>query len=400
MLILAVVMVLLISCSADYSSLMQADQLATAAVNEEAEVPQASRLTNPATAEPPKVQLTATIWQQSPQVPILMYHRFDPAAGATSYSYTTSLTDLKEHLTLLYEAGFSLVSLPDWLAGSINLSTGRRPLIITFDDLYYGDQLSLDAAGQPTEYCGIGHLWQFFQKHPDFNFHLALCYNLGDKAYANTYTNGTFTVGEGWHQDRAEAIAWGIENDAIPINHFFNHPFLDQLSPTEIEWELAENDRALREALALVGKEAYAENLPNILALPYMVWPATDEGKRVLFDYISPEGTPVSAILAGGTTVSVKFLHSPFSQEFDPWHIPRMIASWEAINLILNNLDEIPVADHCELGIFNEDTAAQPDLIMQAIFEQINNGTCKTGVYWVGGQAFKASSSGVIQLDR
>jgi len=235
------------------------------------------------------VLYTATVWQEMPQVPILMYHRFDPHA---TYNYTTSLSDFDGHLSTLYEAGFSLVALDDWLQGKIHLQEGRRPLIITIDDLFYADQLSLDENGQPASYSGVGRLWQFSQEHPDFNFHTSLFYNFGDKGYANMYQNGVFLVQDGWRQSRAEAIAWGIQHGAIPMNHFYDHPFLNQLSPAEIQWQLEENDRALREALALVGKEKYADRLPNILALPYVVWPATEAGKQILYDYISPEGTP------------------------------------------------------------------------------------------------------------
>lgn len=399
MLILAVVMAILVSCSSDLSSPLHADQILADFINQETATPDPPNPTRQATAVPQKVQLTATVWQQAPQVPILMYHRFDPSAGASSYSYTTSLTDFDAHLSALYEAGFSLVSLTDWLAGAIHLPAGRRPLIITFDDLFYGDQFTLDEEGQPADYCGVGRAWQFYRTHPNFNFHLALFYNLGDKPYANTYTNGTFSVGEGWRQDRAAAIAWGIENGAIPMNHFYNHPFLNQLSPSEIAWELAENDRALREALALVGKETCAENLPNILALPYGNWPEYEQGNQVLFDYVSPEGEPVSAIIKASSTPNKMFFSSPFSPDYDPWHVPRINGSREAIDKILNRLDEIPAADQCELGIFDKDNPSQPDLIMAAIAARINAGDCTTGIYLVGEQAYQASSNGIIQLE-
>ena len=349
---------------------------------------------------PQFIHRTATVWEGIPQVPILMYHRFEPQAGAYSYSYTTSLTDFDGHLNALYEAGFSLVSLSDWLEGRISVPEGRRPLIITFDDLFYADQLSLDEANQPAAYSGAGRLWQFSQSHPDFNFHLALFYNFGDKSYANSYTNGAFTVQDGWRQDRAEAIAWGIENGAIPMNHFYSHPFLNQLSPPEIQWELSENDKALREALALVGKESYTQKLPNILALPYVIWPATDAGKKVLFDYIAPENTPVQAIVEGDHASNAKFFPALFSSGFDPWHVPRINATWEAVDVILSRLDEIPLANQCELGTFTEESASKPDVIMQAILAQINAGRCPYGIYILGENAFEADANGVIQLSK
>jgi hypothetical protein len=234
------------------------------------------------------VQLTATVWESLPKAPVLMYHRFNPQPGASSYRYTTSLADFERQLIALYDAGFSLVSLTDWLQGNIHLQEGRRPLIITIDDLFYADQISLTEDGNPAPYSGVGLLWDFAQEHPEFNFTVALFYNLGDKGYANHYQNGIFTIQDGWRQARAEAIAWSLDNGAIPLNHFYEHPYLNQLSPPEILWQLEENDKALRTALVLAGREDLIKSLPNILALPYVVWPETEEGDQVLFQLRQP----------------------------------------------------------------------------------------------------------------
>jgi hypothetical protein len=170
------------------------------------------------------VQLTATVWESLPKAPVLMYHRFNPQPGASSYRYTTSLNDFDRQLHALYDAGFSLVSLTDWLQGNIHLQNGRRPLIITIDDLFYADQISLTEDGNPALYSGVGRLWDFAQEHPDFNFKVALFYNLGDKGYANHYQNGSFTVQDGWRQARAEAIAWCLETAPSPSTTFSNTP--------------------------------------------------------------------------------------------------------------------------------------------------------------------------------
>lgn len=121
-----------------------------------------------------QIQVIATVFQEIPEVPILMYHRFNPSANGRSEQYKVTLSDLDDHLNNLYTAGYSLVPLEDWLRGEITLPEGRKPLIITIDDLFYADQISMDAEGSPASYSGIGRIWQFYQEHPDFNFHLAL----------------------------------------------------------------------------------------------------------------------------------------------------------------------------------------------------------------------------------
>lgn len=343
------------------------------------------------------VQLIATVWEELPQVPVLMYHRFDPRPGSYSYRYTTSLTDFDNHIRALDEAGFSLVSLSDWLRGDIHLKEGRRPLIISIDDLYYADQIFLDDNGNPAPYSAVGRLWEFSQEHPDFNFEVALFYNLGDKGYANQYANGVFFIGDGWREARAEAIAWGIENGAMPLNHFYEHPFLNQLSPEQIQWQMEENDRMLREALAMISREDLIKRLPNILALPYVVWPETEAGKQVLFNYINPEGAPIAAIVEGDYASGAKFLQAPFSHEFSRWHVPRISASANAIAIITERVDQIPLAAKCELGVFRGNPFILPEVISAAILEQINAGACPYGYYVVNQLAFYIQEDVIIQ---
>lgn len=344
------------------------------------------------------VQLTATVWEELPQAPVLMYHRFNPQPGASSSRYVTSLSDFEQQLIALNKAGFSLVSLQDWLRGNIHLQEGRRPLIMTIDDLYYGDQLSLDNQGIPARYSGVGLLWHFSQANPDFNFEAALFYNMGDKGYANHYENGVFSLRDGWRQARAEVIAWGIENGAMPLNHFYEHPFLNRLSPQEIHWQMAQNDESLREALALIGREDLSKHLPNILALPYVVWPATEEGNQVLYNYVNPEGAPVAAIVEGDYAGGARFLQAPFSHEFNRWHVPRISVSSLAIEMIIDRADQIPTAQNCHLGEFWDNPYLMPETIAGAILNQVNAGKCPLGYYIVHQFVFLVQADGIIQF--
>ena len=369
-----------------------------ASINEPVEsVPTLPVITPTPTLLTEPVQLTATVWEELPRVPVLMYHRFNPQPGARSSRYVTSLSDFEQQLNALYNAGFSLVSLTDWLRGNIQLQEGRRPLIITIDDLFYGDQLSLDNNGDPAVYSGVGLLWHFSQDNPDFNFEAALFYNMGDKGYANYYQNGVFSVRDGWRQARAEVIAWGIENGAMPLNHFYEHPFLNQLSPTQIHWQMAQNDASLREALALIGREDLSKKLPNILALPYVVWPATEEGKQVLFNYVNPEGAPVAAIVEGDYAGGAKYFQAPFSHEFNRWHVPRISVSTQAISAIIDQANQIPKAGSCQLGEFWGNPHILPDIIAEAILDQVNAGKCPYGYYVVYQFAFYVQEDVIIQ---
>lgn len=180
------------------------------------------------------------------------------------------------------------------------------------------------------------------------------------------------------------------------MNHFYEHPFLDRLSPAQIQWQLSENDTQLREALASIGKESLAAGLPNILALPYVVWPSTPAGTQVLYDYVSPEGAPVAAILEAG--FGPRLFPAPFSPEHDPFRVPRANASFAAVDYILNQIDQIPPADHCDLGELPGELAFQAGPVMTRIQETTEIGRCPHGYYIVGQMAFHASENGIIQL--
>jgi hypothetical protein len=349
------------------------------------------------TPAPETVQVTASVFQELPMAPMVMYHRFIPG-GARSEKYKVSLSDLDRHLQGFYDAGYSLVALEAWLRGDMDLPEGRRPLIITIDDLFYADQIFLDGEGQAAPYSGIGRIWQFYQEHPDFNFHLALFYNMGDKGYANRYVNGSFYIESGWQEERAKAIAWCFENGALPYNHFFNHPNLSLLTPDQILWQLEENEAALREALSLVGKPELAKSSDNILALPYVIWPETDAGKQVLFDYQSPEGKPVAAILEANDGAHVRPILPPFSKSYDPHHVKRLNAVQEAIDAIIQKAGEIPTAAHCDLGEIPVDALENPFQMKQAILKQIRQGNCTNGYYTLGQFAFYVEEENVIQL--
>lgn len=347
------------------------------------------------------VQLEAVIWQADPVVPVLMYHRFIPADKKAPNIYTTPLDVFADHLQQLYAADFYLVALEDWLTGNITLPAGKRPLIITLDDLYYGDQLLLDDSGTPSTASGIGVLWDFYQQHPDFGFHASLFYNFGDKYYANQFVDGEYRVDAGYETDLAKAIAWGIENGAVPYNHFYAHPFLNKLNPDEILAALQQNDAALREALSRINREDLFSQLSNLIALPYVIWPADEAGVRVLTDYISPEGKPTLGVVEADYLDSVRLLPAPFSTHYNRWHIPRILAADETIEMLLARLDEIPTAQqHCKLPALPAELAHDAAAIGALIVDAVKHGQCPAGIYAVNGLFFSidAASFAIIPL--
>jgi len=338
------------------------------------------------TPTPEPYYLEATVWTSEPQVPILVYHRFLPDHYEYSTKVKTRLGDFRAHLESLYSSGYSLVSLSDWLEGNLHVSEGRRPLILTIDDLFFADQISLTEGGEPSLESGLGVLWYFYLEHPDFGFHVALFPNLGDKLYPG---------GEG---ELARVIAWCIDHDAIPYNHFYMHPRLDLTKPRWIPVEAERNDIYLRELLSMVEREDLISYLGNIIALPYSVWPNSKAGRDALFSYVSPEGVPLQAVLEADYAVRAKYLLPPFSPDFDPWHVPRIVGTQQAIDLLTEHVELFPVSRKCEVGPLDDSRIQDQTYLEDQVLETHHKGNCPDGVYILQGWIYQVDESGLNLL--
>lgn len=356
----------------------------------------------PTPTEPPYF-VDAIVWPGELQVPILIYHRFvsddtiDPATTKTRFS------EFRTHLQKLYDNGFSLISLESWLSGNFTVPAGRKPLIITMDDLWSADQLFIDDDGTPSQYSGIGILWQFAQDHPDFGFSVSGFSNMGDKLFADTFRSwderfirNSAENSPIWRDKLSNTMVWALENGVRPFNHLYTHAKLDLTAPTDIQYQLAENDRVTRFFLARVGREDLIPQLGNIIALPYGIWPSTQSGVNVLKNYKNPEGLPVSAILEAYNLDAAQLTPSVFSSNFDRFKIQRITTSDLMIQFIVDNKDVIPSVMDCQVGPILKELSTDLDALSSAISETIQTGRCAEGIYNINGNVFIAKDGTVV----
>jgi len=301
------------------------------------------------------------------------------------------LGDLRNDLQAYYDANYSLISLDDLLSGDIRVPEGRRPLILTIDDAYFANQFALDEKEQVSSQTAVGVIYQFSQDHPDFGFEIGMFANFGDKHYGNLYTGTWWYEANGWELALAQTIVWGIEHHVYPYNHTFRHPHLDQLADMQIQPQLAMNDAALREYLAMAGHPEYASHLSNYIALPYGSAPCTENGRQLLRSYENPEGSPVRAVFEAGYEYQPTYATAPFSAGFDPMHLPRMAAIPSVIRLITKGASTFPAALSCELTVFS--AAPDDEAILGAIQQQISDEACPEGVYILDQGIFIASNN-------
>jgi hypothetical protein len=347
----------------------------------------------------PLQEVDATVWTQEPVVPVLMYHRFLPDRYESSTNTKTRLSDFREHLQMLYDQGFSLISLEDWLKGNLQVPEGKRPLILTMDDLYFADQLFINPDGQPSLKSGIGVLWQFSQEHPDFGFSIALFCNFGDKYYGNQDVGDRFWLGPNWEESLSQVIVWGIEHGAMPYNQIYTHPRLDMTDAEGVKWELAENDRVLRKYLEMAGRPDLTSKLENLVSLPYSIWPTSDGARKVLLDYKNPEDKPILAIVEADYYDRANYLLAPFNPKFDRNHIPRMAGFKSNIKEITKSLDQFPAAVTCALTLPASDNKFTKDQLAKQVQIVVQQKKCPSGIYSVQGYLFQADSTTISEIN-
>lgn len=354
--------------------------------------------------------LDATVWDYTLQVPILIYHQFVPDDMNTDATQMR-FADFKEELQLFYDNGYSLIPLKGWLEGNFIVPVGRKPLIITLDDLWFGNQIYINEDGTPSLYSGIGILWQFSQEHPDFGFHAALFAINGDKFYPEKQVGDGFQAAENvdfysksWHIKLGNTIAWAIQNGIEVYSHTFQHPSEWKfsgvnLTNAEVLDQLKKNDFWLREFLTESGHEDLIPQLDNMIALPEGKWPESESGKKVLLDYTNPEGKPVLAVMEAYNMDAAQLTLSAYADGFDPFHIARITASKYMTQFIVESKDQVPTMMACRLGPMDEAQASNPEVISDAILSAINSQSCPEGVYNVGGSLFLARG-GTVTLQK
>ena len=331
--------------------------------------------------------LEVTVWTEEPRVPMLAYHQLAPDISEYSTGHKVRVSDLRAQLESLDEAGFTLVAVEDWINGDIVVPPGRKPLIISMDDLFFNNQITLGPDGVPTTDTSIGIFWQFAQGHPEFGFHLALFANLGDKLYAEPDFPD-------WQEKLARAIAWCLDHGAEVYNHTYQHVRLDLTDPPGVKSELRLNDLYLRELLTMIGRQDLIPALGNMLALPFGNWPDSN-GTYVIQHYTNPEGLSMQAVFAIDNNERAGFVPPPYSPNFDRFNIPRIAARPVTIQYLVEHKDEFPAAQSCRLGPLDRSRIEEEEYLAAQIQAAVRGGACPGGVYAVNGQIFEAHETSV-----
>ena len=231
------------------------------------------------------------------QVMILMYHHI----GETESEWVRTPQNFKKDLVSLYENGYRLVNLLDYLRKDMDIEAGKSPVVITFDDGGYGqlDFIEVDQGFALDPNCAVAILEDFLKDYPDF----------GRGAAFYIYYPNPF----GQEQHIREKFEFLAEMGYEIGNHTYSHANLSLLSDEDALMEIALNAKKTNEILP--GYKVRS------LALPYGQYPQNRdilaEGNYKGYHYKN------HAVLLVGSNPAP----SPFSIDFEPLAVPRIRAS-------------------------------------------------------------------------
>ncbi|MDP4094829.1 MAG: polysaccharide deacetylase family protein [Bacillota bacterium] len=258
--------------------------------------------------EPAPIDYSTVKPNESGQVMVLMFHRFvmsaDTVKGVANQQYTTTFDEFRKLLQTLYNDGFRLVNMNDYLNNNISVAAGFKPIVFTFDDGTDSQFNLVDDNGKlvANKESAVGIMEEFNKLHPDFGLKGTFYVNLGDTTF-----NGKGTL--------AERLKYLVDEGFEIGNHTMNHTVLNTVKTTDkIEEQIGGNQKIIDQLIPGYKMTTFA--------LPEGAWP------KGMKDYVAKgiyQGVDYDnkAIMLVGANPS----YSPVSKSFNPLQTARIRVS-------------------------------------------------------------------------
>jgi hypothetical protein len=128
---------------------------------------------------------------ESGEIPIVMFHNFiDNLDLTTDKDFTTSFNAFENLLETLYNEGYRLISMRDFIDHNISVPVGMKPMVFTFDDGSSGQYNLINDNGKlaVNPMSAVGIMIKFNEKHPDFGLKGIFYLNMDkEEKTRNTY---------------------------------------------------------------------------------------------------------------------------------------------------------------------------------------------------------------------
>ncbi|HEY9061985.1 MAG TPA: polysaccharide deacetylase family protein [Pseudobacteroides sp.] len=191
---------------------------------------------------PTQIDLEKVKPNEMGKIMVVMFHNFVESFTPSKWDkgeYTTTFSSFEKLLGELYEKGYRLISLDDYLNNNINVPAGTIPMVFTFDDGTDG-QFSLVKEGDKlvaNKKSAVGIIEEFNKTHPDFGLKGTFFVNLGGETFK----------GEGTLPERLQYL---IDKGFDIGNHTMNHAHLNEIKTAEkINEEIGGNQKKMLELI-------------------------------------------------------------------------------------------------------------------------------------------------------
>jgi peptidoglycan/xylan/chitin deacetylase (PgdA/CDA1 family) len=214
-----------------------------------------------------------------------------------------SIRNFKQDLERLHQAGYRTVSMADVIDGRIDLPSGKKPVLLTFDDSSPGQfrYLLKNGKREIDPNCAVGILMAFHQTHPDFA-RRAVFFVLPEAKQPHKL----FGQPEYEADKLRELVALGFEIGS----HTLWHANLGKYDATTVQKQLSQSVEAIRQRVP--------EYTIRSLALPFGVYPKEPQlAVKGSFNGIAYHHEAI-LMVAGGAAPS------PFGVGCDLFHLPRI----------------------------------------------------------------------------
>ncbi len=269
---------------------------------------------------------------------VMMYHTVDYAGG----DYSTTPEELRSDLQWLYDHGFYVIPIHDYITNNIKAPAGKRPVVLTFDDGSMSQfRYIVDASGKKTidPNCTVGILEDFYTKHPDF----------GRGGLFSILPLAPFAWPDGEDQVpyEKEKVQFLLDHGYEIGNHTVNHIYMNEHTTAEIEKELADAVDMMRAFDARAQEE--------VIAVPFGTYPA--HGDTTAFEGFDLNGKHYA--FKAALNVGANPGYSPVDSDYDPYWIPRIRGSRDQIDQWFGFVEDNPGIMYVSDG--NPDTITVPN---------------------------------------
>jgi peptidoglycan/xylan/chitin deacetylase (PgdA/CDA1 family) len=164
---------------------------------------------------------------------VVMYHGI-----IDNPPYHRTEEEFRKDLKYMYDNGYRLISVRDFLDNNINIQAGKTPIVLTFDDALSSTfSLKTDNGNLvPKEGTAVAILEDFAKQYPDFGKTATFYIHVGNKIFE----------GDGTVEQR---LKWLVENGYELGNHTATHANLANLSKEKLLEEIGKVDKLIKDTV-------------------------------------------------------------------------------------------------------------------------------------------------------